>query len=459
MENIWAAAPRLRPPLDGPAEADVAVVGAGYTGLWAAYHLKRLAPSLEVVVLEAEHAGYGASGRNGGWCSAELPVEAAVLARRHGRAAAEEMRRAAGAALDGIEAVLRAEGIDCDWHRGGTLYLARNRPQLRRLLAAARSRPDGWSLLTAGQARARLRAEGVLGAAHTPHCARLHPGKLVRGLAEAVERLGVTVHEGTRVVEARPGLVRTVSRGGARTGQTPAAFRRAGGPAGGTDPRIADARTGSVRARYVLVCTEGYTPGSRVLTLTSCVAATEPLPAPVWAELGWRGRETVADLSRLFPYMQRTADDRIVIGGCGAGYGEAPYDHAALRDRLVGMFPVLREAAITHRWSGVLGLHRRGEPSVHLDPATGLGYAGGYGGDGVTLAYLAGGSLAALVTGADVPEARLAWTRARAGRWEPEPLRALGVRAVLACAAGADRHEERTGRPAPLRGAICSLFL
>ncbi|GIH95518.1 FAD-dependent oxidoreductase [Planobispora siamensis] len=431
MENIWAAAPRRRPPLDGPAEADVAVVGAGYTGLWAAYQLKRLDPSLEVVVLEAEHAGYGASGRNGGWCSAELPVDAAVLARRHGRAAAEEMRRAAAAALDGIEAVLRTEGIDCDWHRGGTLYLARNRPQLRRLLAAARSRPDGWSLLTAAQARTRLRAEGVLGAAHTPHCARLHPGKLVRGLAEAVERLGVTVHEGTRAVETRPGLVRTVSGDG----------------------------EGSVRARHVLVCTEGYTPGGRVLTLTSCVAATEPLPAQVWAELGWRGRETVADLSRLFPYIQRTADDRIVIGGCGAGYGDAPYDHAVLRDRLVGMFPVLRGTAITHRWSGVLGLHRRGEPSVRLDPATGLGYAGGYGGDGVALAYLAGASLAALVTGADVPAARLAWTRARAGRWEPEPLRSLGVRAVLACAAGADRHEERTGRPALLRGAICSLFI
>jgi glycine/D-amino acid oxidase-like deaminating enzyme len=425
-----------RAPLAGDTEADVAIVGAGYTGLWTAYYLRRLAPGLSVLVVEADHAGFGASGRNGGWCSAELPVSLTRLARRHGRHAALAMHQAARDTLDEIGKVIRDEAIDCGWSRDGSVRLARDEAQLTRLDAAlAEEREfgieDGWQRTgTDGLAIPRLRA-----AAFTPHCAAVQPGRLASGLADAVIRNGGQIAEGTVATEILPRLVRT--------------------------------DRGSVRAPTVIRATEAYTrslrgQARRVAALCSHVIATEPIPAAAWRQTGWPGRATGLELRVLYPYLQRTADDRLVIGGRSIGYrfGSAsgpgdPRIWQTLRDTIGDLFPSFADAGITHRWSGVLGAYRDFEPRAGYDKGTGLAEAGGYVGDGVALANLAGRTLAALITGEDRPEARLCWAVTPPARnWEPEPLRFLAIQGISSLARSADKRERRTGRPAGLRGKI-----
>ena len=208
------AGPR-RPPLAGPTSADVAIVGAGFTGLWTAYYLLRADPTLRVVVLEAETAGFGASGRNGGWCSALFPTSLQKVAASSSREAAIALFRAMQSTVDEIGAVVAAEQDRRRLPKGGTLVLARTPLQLRRAAAEVdewRSwgfGPQDLRLLDAAEARQHLGATDTLGGTYTPHCAAIHPARLVRGLARSVERLGATIHEGTRATSLAPGLVRT----------------------------------------------------------------------------------------------------------------------------------------------------------------------------------------------------------------------------------------------------------
>jgi glycine/D-amino acid oxidase-like deaminating enzyme len=429
-----------RPPLDGDTDADVAIIGAGYTGLWTAYYLRQFAPGLRVLVIEAAYAGYGASGRNGGWCSAELPASLPALAARHGRPAAIAMALAARDAVDVIGKAVADEAIDCGWSKDGSLRLARNHVQRARLDAQLSEErefgiEDGWRPLAAPS----LAVPGLVAAAVTPHCAAVQPARLARGLADAVVRHGAGLVEGTRALELSPGTVRTDH--------------------------------GTVRARTVVRATEAYT-GSlrgharRVAALSSHLVATEPIPDAVWRETGWPGRATVTELRILFPYLQRTADNRLVLGGRSIGYryGSATATQGSTRhDRRVrdllchevgDIFPALAGASVTHSWTGVLGAYRDFEPGVSYDKATGLAEAGGYVGDGVALSNLAGRTLAALITGTERPETRLCWTGQRSRRWVPEPWRYLGLGTVAALARSADTREQRTGRPAGLRGKI-----
>ncbi len=417
-----------RPALPGDLDADVAIVGAGYTGLWTAYYLAAADPSLRVAVIEREIAGYGASGRNGGWCSALFPAPLATLARRHGRDAAMAMQRAMHATVDEVGRVAATEGIDCHWTKGGTVTLARGPRQQRRARAAVdRARSfglgeDDLRLLGADEARRHCAATGVVGGTYTPHCAAIHPARLVRGLARAVERLGVTIYERTPALRLRPGAV--------------------------------DTPDGTVRAEIVVRATEGYTaslPGQRraLAPVYSLMIATEPLPADFWAGAGLAGRATFSDFRQLIIYGQRTADGRLAFGGRGAPYHfgsrTAPeYDHeprvfAALRRALGELFPSLRYVAVTHAWGGPLGISRDWTASVGVDRATGLAWAGGYVGDGVGTANLAGRTLSDLIRGADSELTRLPWVGHRSRRWEPEPLRWLGINAALRGVTLADR--------------------
>ena len=217
-----------RPALPAPTSCDVAIVGAGFTGLWTAYYLLRSDPTLRVVVLEQEIAGYGASGRNGGWCSALLPTSWDVLVRESSPDEALRMHRAMQATVREVGRVVEAEAIDADYHRGGTVTLARTPVQLERVRAGvATAHARGFTdederLLTAEEAQAVLGAENVLGGSFTPHCAAIHPTRLVRGLARVVEAAGATVHERTPVRCIAPGTCRD---------------RRRHGPRGGRDPR------------------------------------------------------------------------------------------------------------------------------------------------------------------------------------------------------------------------------
>jgi glycine/D-amino acid oxidase-like deaminating enzyme len=422
-------------PLGGDTEADVVIVGAGFTGLWTAYYLARAQPGLRIVMCEREIAGFGASGRNGGWCSALFPVSLPRLEKMAGRAGAIAMQQAMHGAVDEVGAVAAAEGIDCHYAKGGTVELARSPVQLERARAeVAQAREFGFGeadlrLLTAGEARDMAAAPGVLGGTYTPHCAAIHPARLARGLAGAVRRAGVQLFERTPVLRIEPHRVTT--------------------PAG------------TVSARYVVRATEGYTPGlpgleRAVAPVYSLMIATEPLPESAWAQIGLAGRPTFGDLRHLIIYGQRTADGRLAFGGRGAPYhfgsavrpafDQVPAVFAALRRTLGELFPAARDAEITHRWGGPLAIPRDWCASAGLDRETGLAWAGGYVGDGVSTTNLAGRTLADLITGTDSPLVTLPWVGHRSPPWEPEPLRWLGVNAGLRVMSLADYEEERTGK-------------
>jgi len=413
-----------RQPLEGAVDADVAVVGAGYTGLWTAYYLSRAQPTLRIVVVEAEVAGFGASGRNGGWCSALFP-----------RSLGEAQDAAMRASVDEVHRVTEAEGIDCHFAKGGTIVLARTTAQL------ARARAEyGDEVLSPAEAAQRLRATRTLGATYTPDCAAIHPGRLVRGLADVVAARGVVLHERTPALSIEPGRVRT--------------------------PR------GSVRAPYVVRATEGYTPllaglGRTVVPVYSLIIATEPLAASVWEEIGLAQRETFSDHRHLIIYGQRTADDRLVFGGRGApyhlrsriepGFDRDPRVFAALHATLLDLFPVLEGTKFTHAWGGPLGIPRDWCASVGLDRSTGLAWAGGYVGDGVSTTNLAGRTLADLVLERDSDLVHLPWVGHHSPSWEPEPLRWLGINAGLRAMTLADAEERLTGKPSVIGRVMAPL--
>ena len=436
-----------RPALDRDLEVDVAIVGAGFTGLWTAYYLAKADPGLRIAVFEREIAGFGASGRNGGWCSALFATGHEQVARRGGHQGAVDLQRALIETVDEVGRVAEAEGIDAHFAKGGTITMATSPTQverLRRHIESVRRFGMGegdlrW--LDAAEAAAEVKAVGCLGATYTPHCASIQPARLVRGLADAVERLGVAVYERTQVLELGERELRTSG--------------------------------GRVGAEVVVRATEGYTPtlpGHRrvYLPIYSLMIATEPLPAAFWDEVGWRRRQTVADGRHVIVYAQRTADDRIAFGGRGApyhwgsriepGYDRKPSVFAALRHSLTELFPAAAGAEITHQWGGPLGAPRDWFSAVGYDQGSGLAWAGGYVGDGVGTSNLAGRTLADLITGGDSGLTRLPWVGHRSRNWELEPLRWLGVNTAFHLAAGSDRYEERTGRPAR-RAAIVGKLL
>jgi glycine/D-amino acid oxidase-like deaminating enzyme len=426
-----------RAPLPGDETCDVAIVGAGFTGLWTAYYLKRLQPDLRVIVLEREIAGFGPSGRNGGWASAGLAGSASVYAGRNGAGAVLRAIRETQGAVDEIGHVAAEEGIECGFVKAGILALATTQPQRRRLEETVRGQhrlglgEEDVRVLSPAEAAGLVRATGLVAASYTPHAARVDPARLVRGLATACERHGVTIYEGTEALELAPGRVRCAQ--------------------------------GTVRADAVLRATEAFTVGlpgerRRYLPLYSLMIATEPLAPETWDELGWRDGLLVSDRRHLFFYAQRTADGRIAIGGRGAPYrlrqplSEGYERNAAVRTRLertlAATFPTAASARITHHWGGPLGVPRDWSMGVAFDGATGLGWAGGYSGHGVVAANISGRTLADLVLGRDTALTTLPWVGHASRRWEPEPLRFLASRAIIGTLGSADRHEDATGRTA-----------
>ncbi len=438
--------PPARSPLPGAAEADVAIVGAGFTGLWTAYYLKRAQPSLRIVVLEREVAGFGASGRNGGWVSGFFSGPQRRYEGRAGHDRFAALRRAMFETVDEVGRFLAEHRIDADFVKSGQLSVALNGAQALRLRdRVGRGREHGLGEedlreLSPAELEERLRVAGACAATYSPHVARVHPAKLLVGLAAAVERLGVRIHEGTPVREIRP-----------RAALTPA---------------------GIVRARWVVRATEGYTSSLRglrraLVPMNSSMIVTDPLPAGAWEEIGWRRSEAVNDAALAYVYLQRTADGRIAIGGRGVPYrfasrtdgrGEtarATIEH--LHEKLVCMFPSAAHAGVDHAWSGVLGVPRDWCVSVVADPGSGLAWAGGYVGEGVAAANLAGRMLRDLMLGEPGSLTALPWVGRRPRRWEPEPIRWSAIRGVYALYRRADRNERRGARQSGLGGLADAL--
>ncbi|MFV2000462.1 MAG: NAD(P)/FAD-dependent oxidoreductase [Acidimicrobiia bacterium] len=424
-----------RPSLQSDADVDVVIIGAGFTGLWSAYYMTKLDPALRIAVVEKDHVGFGASGRNGGWCHAEYPLGHEQLAEDQGHEAAIAHMRALFSSVDDVGRLTTEEGIDCDFAKGGVLTVARSELQMgyaREAVESSRKFGLGENdirLLEPDEAREMLNATDVVGGMWSAHGAAVHPAKLVHGLARVVEAAGVTIYERTPATDVTKNLVRT--------------------------------KAGDINAPMVVVAMEGYRsqlPGEarRVVPLYSLMIATEPLSEAIWEDIGLADRQTFGDFRNLIIYGQRTADGRMAFGGRGAPYhwGSAinpGYDidggvHAELVRVLLQLFPVLSNFEITHRWGGPLGVSRDWRPSVTVDHDKGIAWAGGYVGDGVNAAHMAGQTLAELITHTDSPRTTLPWVNHAWPKWEPEPLRWIGINAGLALAKAADRTEQRTGR-------------
>ncbi|EON25527.1 MULTISPECIES: NAD(P)/FAD-dependent oxidoreductase [Nocardioides] len=433
--------------LPGDTDLDVAIVGAGYTGLWTAYYLAKADPTLRIGIVEQEFVGFGASGRNGGWCSAIFPASFRKIASKSSHSDAVQMQRAMFSTVREIGAVVASEAIDCDFEQGGYVSTARNAAQWARAEREVQSwrdwgfAADDMQLLTREEAGRRVAASDLFGATYTPHCAVLHPAKLAGGLARVVRGLGVKIYENTTVEEI--------------------------------GERSLTTSHGVVHADVIVRATEGYTanlPGAKrdLVPMYSLMVATAPLSDEQWDEIGLKQRETFSDKRHLRIYGQRTADGRLAFGGRGAPYHfgsriKPEYDndervHATLRSILTEIFPVIDGVEFTHAWGGNLGIPRDWYPSVGYDRRTGLAHAGGYVGDGVATAHLAGRTLAAEITDLDDDLRALPWAGRQSPKWEPEPLRWLGVNAGTMAFSIADQTESTSGKPSRLASSFWRLL-
>lgn len=438
--SFWYAdigLPARRAALAGDTTADVCIVGAGYTGLWTAWYLKAARPDLDVLVVEREFAGFGASGRNGGWLTGGFAWNHKRYLSNGGEAGVRAMVAAMNGTVDAVIGVCAAQGIDADIMPTEELMVAVGPAQMARMQAEVAQR-RGWGEEARVSAigpdvQDRVRIPGAVGAMVVRGVARVQPAKLVQGLAAACARAGVRIAEGTTVTSLAPGRVTT--------------------------------DRGVVSAGVIVRATEGFTaglPGLRRdwLPLNSAQIVTQVLPDEVWAKIGWQGHEILGDFANAYCYCQRTRTGRIAVGARGVPYrygsaidrNGAP-DTETIR-RLVAIlhrhFPAAIGATIDHAWCGVLGVPRDWCASVGFDAATGMGFAGGYVGVGVSTSNLAGRTLADLVLARETDLTRLPWVNHTVRKWEPEPLRWLGVRGMYALLDAADRAEA-SGAAGPSR--------
>lgn len=438
--SFWFAQVTDRPKrerLERNITADVALVGGGYTNLWIAYYLKQARPDLNIVILEKEVVGFGASSRNGGWISYGLPGQHSRYAQSHGVPAVRDFQREIFSTIDEIVRVAEAEGIQADISKQGELAIARNPAQFARLkdeLAGGETwgfNADDLVLKTARETQDYARMDHAVGGLWSPHCARVQPAKLADGLGKVVERMGVTIYEHTRVTTIEP-----------KTATTSDGYQ--------------------VSAEYVVRGTEGFTNSIRGhkrdwLPKLSSMLVTAPLTPEQSASIGWNTPVMVRDAGHFFSYIHRTADNRIALGGPGVPYlwGSKWDDNGktlksserALLTAIHRLFPVLKDQPIDHVWTGILGIPRNWSATVTLDPVTGLGVAGGYVGDGVSSSNLAGRTMRDLILGEDSKLTRMPWVGGTIRKWEPEPLRWIALNGMYSVYNLADRLEDRSTSP------------
>lgn len=425
--------------LESSLSADIAIVGAGFTGLWTAYYLVKHDPSLKIVILEAETAGFGASGRNGGWCSAYLSGIDQWLDNPNSRESGIRLQRLMYQTIPEIGRVTREAAIDCHFEQAGALEIAVNPRQQERLLEEiAHHRALGFDeadyrLLDQEELRSTLNVDQALAGIHMPHCAAIQPARLARGLADLVRQLGVSIYEKSPVHDFGQGSVITSQA--------------------------------TVKAETILVATEGYSGsirrlGGRLIPVHSMMVVTEPLPTELTTGLGFNARYCFGNMDRLVTYGQLTADNRIAFGCRGTYHygsavrafnpGDPEFNH--VRSTLQRFFPDLSGVAFTHAWGGCMGVSRTLRPSVNFDRKTRLGWAGGFFGNGVGATHLAGQTLADLVLDQDTERVDTPWVNPpdSAKTWEPEPLRWLAIRSRARLMHMADQADHRGSPLAPL---------
>ncbi len=410
---------KVRPSLTSDIQSEVVIVGAGYTGMWTAYYLKQLKPDLDITILEAEIAGFGASGRNGGWCSSHVVGLDKWLADKETKAGALHLKKLMFDTVKQIGLVTEKEGIDCHYERSGALEVAVLPIQLKclqqewRHLTSLGFAGEHYSWLDKNEVSTLFKIDKVLAGIHLQHCAALHPARLARGLADCLERLGVKIYEHSPVEKVDGQLVTTAA--------------------------------GKVQAETVLITTEGYTanlPGHKhgrsLIPVHSMMVATQVLSQQQLDAIGFQKRCTFTNYDRVTTYGQITSDKRIAFG-CRGSYGfgssirhnfdKKGSDFRLVEDTLLRFFPDLKGIEFTHAWGGAMGVPRALHPAIHFDTNSRFGWAGGFFGSGVAATHLAGQTLADLVCGEDSERLATPWINPTYinRNWEPEPLRWLGV--------------------------------
>jgi glycine/D-amino acid oxidase-like deaminating enzyme len=420
-------------PLSGEAEADVAIVGGGYTGLWTALELKRRAPTLFVAVLEAEHVGYGPSGRNGGFLEtywSALPR----LRSRLGDEAALVLARASEGAIPAVEA------LDEDvWLRtGGMLEVSTTPAQDAAVEEAIRTASE-----LGVPERAIAVAPGIspvfrLGV-RFPDVATVQPARLVRALRRAAVDAGVVLHERSRVISIRSGEIITA--------------------------------TARLRAPEVVVAANawmsGWSPASRALTpFGSYVALTEPVPE-LLDEIGWTGGEAITDARMFLHYFRTTEDGRVLMGSASGPIGRSGridarfFDDAATVARvergLRRLLPGLASARVERAWGGPIDVSSDQLPFFGTVTGTRIHYGAGYSGNGVGPSWLGGQILASLVLGSDDEWSRLPLAGRVPPRLPPEPFRHLGGALVRRAILSVEAADEAGRRPSLLARGVAVL--
>lgn len=433
---LWwddSSRPEPRAALQGDEDVDLAIVGAGFTGLWAGLRALEEDPARTVVVLEGKRVGWAATGRNGGFCSSSLthgvgnglarwPAEMPVL------------QRLGAANLDAIEATIGEYGIDCDFERTGELDVAVEPWQLEDLAGLQKTMSalgEDVELLNAAQTRALVDSPTYLGGLLDRHSvAMVNPARLAWGLADALEGAGGRIHEATRVLRLRSA--------GDRVALTTA--------------------TGTVRARQVVLATNVFPSPLRrarayVVPVWDHIIATEPLSQSQRVSLGWHGRQGVGDSGNQFHYYRLTRDNRLVFGGYDALYyygsdlsarrQRRPETEQLLYHHMVATFPGLRGVRITHTWGGAIDTSTRFSASWQRALGGKVVSVLGYTGLGVGASRFGAQVCLDLLAGRDNERTRLEMVRRPPLPWPPEPLRWLGIQMTRRSIARAD---ERGGR-------------
>ncbi len=438
--SYWLAASPpgpARPPLAGEIRADVAVVGAGFTGLWTAIALTDTDPSLHVVVLEQETVGFGASGRNGGFCQASL-THGLANGIRHFPDELARLEQEGFANLAALVAFTREHAIDCDLEETGGLSVADQPHQVEEFRAWAEE-AAGY-----GEELVFLDRDAVQAEVHSPlwlaglyqppgRDVILDPAKLVRGLARVCEERGVVIHERTRVraVERRAGGVRLTTEAGA-----------------------------TVDADHVVVATSAYSGWlprltSHFVPVYDYVLVSEPLTPDQMASIGWRRRQGMSDANNQFHYFRLTADDRILWGGydaiyhrnngVGPQFDRRPATFATLEAQFRRAFPQLADLGFPYRWGGAIDTTSRFTVTFGQGLGGRLTYALGYTGLGVGASRWAAGVVRDFILRPDSDLLRLRFVRSRPVPFPPEPFRSIAVNLVRHELDRADRNEGRRG--------------
>ena len=442
--GFWIAetgSPTVLPPLEGDVQADVVVVGGGYTGLWTAWHVLAADPEARVVVLEGGRCAHGPSGRNGGFVTG-VDLSLPALRRDHGEAAADAWAQAARETVDAVGAWCEAEGVDAWYRKGGELLVSTAAAQDGGVGAEA---VDGANVLaqTAEQARAHCDSPVFRGGVFVPAAATVHPARLAFGLRDRLLARGARIHEGSRATGARP--VRE-----------------------GVSVLTAAGRVRARMAVFALNAGSGtLAPLRNRLTVSSShIVCTEPVP-DVIEQLGWTGGEAISDGRALLHYTRTTRDGRIVFGWAGgrmaagarAG-GRMEVDHQVIeqvRADLLRFFPALAGRRMAHAWGGPIDVSPTHRPAIVGLSGLPAWAAFGYTCNGVGPAHLLGRALAALALDRRDPVTRLPFVDPPPRHVPPEPLRIAGAALIRRALVRKEAAEEAGARPDPVTAGIAAL--